>query len=44
MVYFIDKSAFENRGAVCIFVRDIKSNLNHKTKRVILVIALVSGV
>ena len=40
----LDKSAFENREAVCIFVRDIKSNVNHKTKRVILLIGLVSGV
>ena len=40
----IDKSVFENREAVCIFVRNIPSNVKDKTKRLIIVISLATVV
>jgi hypothetical protein len=40
----IDKLVFENREAVCIFVRNIPSNVKDKTKRLIIVISLATVV
>ena len=40
----IDKLVFANREAVCVFVRNISSNVKDKTKRLIIVISLATVV
>ncbi len=42
--FIIDKSVFENREAVCIFIRNIPSNIKDKTKKLIIVISLTTVV
>ena len=38
----VDHRVAKDREAVCIFVRNFAANIKHKTKKIILIIALAS--